>query len=121
MDAPETNISKVTHLQFMQAVDCLRKNKQEFLDRRPDHPETGKMLSEKLGFTISRGTAAKIREAAGVVWETRRKSKNGGRYSSYNAIAALTRSLHLLFKKLDEEPPTGLKDLHEYFSRKAEE
>ncbi len=119
MDATEERVKKVTHLQFMQAVDCLRKHKQEFLDRRPDHAETGKMLAEKLGFPINRGTTANIREAAGVVWESRRKTRNGkAAYHAYNSVATLTRSLHLLFKKLDEEPPAGLQSLHDYFARK---
>ncbi len=110
-------VRKVSHLQFMQAVDRLRKDKQEFLDSRPDHVKTAKMLSERLGFPIYRGTAAKIKEASGVHWESRRHPGKARTLHSYNATATLARALNRLYKKLGEEVPTGLQDLVDHFAR----
>lgn len=117
MDA-QTKINKITHLQFMQAVDALRKHKQEFLDRRPDHTGTAKRLGELCGFVINRGTAAKIKKASGVGWESRRGRSGRERFSSFNAVGTLARAVAALYERLGETPSNGLAKLIERYNRK---
>lgn len=117
MDTPVPKIAKITHLQFMQAVDLLRKYKQEFLDLRPDHSQTAGMLTTRCGFNVSRGTAAKVKEASGVMWERRGKPRNGSRFSSFNAVGTLARAVGQLYGNLGEEKPESLVRLIEHYNR----
>jgi hypothetical protein len=108
--------ARLTHTMFYKACETLKKHKQKFMDERPNAHQAAKMLSELCGFPVSDNSVNEIKEAANVDWQPKRKNPANGTSSGWharNAIEALTRAVHRLYKKLDEEVPAGVQTLYE--------
>lgn len=107
------NRKALSSVQFYRACEALRKNKQQFLDRRPDKVEASNMLTTLCGFAVSKVTVNKLQEATGITWTVSR-SVGATRRPTGNGIRTLTRAVMALYRKLGEEPTTGLKNLHDH-------
>lgn len=116
MDVPSRKVKiMLTHQEFFAACEALKKNKQRFLDERPDRDKAAQILSEMIEKSppMAGSSVAKMQEATGVRWTSRKTGKSG--FSGYSAIMSLVTAVNKLY---DEHPelsrPTGLVNLTEY-------
>jgi hypothetical protein len=110
----ESRPRNMTHVMFHKACVTLKKNKQEFLDKRPTQAAAAEMLGKMLGFEISSASIPDIQEATGVRWRSVKDTVNNrGTNASVrqNAVTSIARALAQLYEKLGEEMPTGFKNL----------
>lgn len=63
----------LSHTKFYAACECLKKNKQTFLDERPRQDQAAVMLTKLTGFEVSKHSLVNICEATGITWESRRE------------------------------------------------
>lgn len=65
----------MSRVDFFKVVECLKKNKQWFLDNRPTLPQAAEKLKELMGnpdYVIPYKSVSDMQEASGITWEAKR-------------------------------------------------
>lgn len=111
----------LTHVQFFQVCEVLRKNRDWFFANRPTEAAAGVELSRLLGFNVAGTSISGVKEATGITWEPKRGGTNSKPNSvRRNSIRTLTVCLMRLYRKLGEEVPDILQALRDYEDKKTQ-
>lgn len=103
------NCNRITHVQFAQLVDAIKKHKQKLLDERPRKGDAAAFLSKELGFGITPSTMDEAAEYAGADWVPRARSGGAVKYT-VSRLRALTLAVRGLYENLGLEVPGDLMD-----------
>lgn len=82
------NNNRITHAQFYQLSEWVKKNKELLLATKPTAPEACDLAKKELGFPIAPGSIKEAKTAAGVEWSS-------GYGSGAGIAAALLREVAL--------------------------
>lgn len=108
MDSPTKKIV-INREQFFRVCETLKKNKQQFLEQRPNAPKAAKMLGDLCGFPISKTVVPRAQEATGVRWVAKHTVRP--RNSKGYALRTLTNAVVTLYRELGQEIPDSLRNL----------
>jgi hypothetical protein len=104
---------RLTHAEFYQAAECLKKHKQRFLDERPTTNQAAKLLSQLSGLAIGDTTMAELLKTTNVRWQSRRPDVANANSVRHHAIRTLARAVHQLYNRLEEPMPGSLQALYD--------
>ncbi len=111
--------ARLTHKQFHQACECLKKHRQRFLDERPPQAAAAALLTTLAGFPVSENSIADLCEASGVCWEPRRPPPTEQKVHQYNALRAHNRAIKRIFFELGLKVPDSIERLNALFEGEA--
>jgi hypothetical protein len=116
--------SRLTHITFFKVCEVLRTHRERFLKERPTDRKAAEMLTELSKIQVSENSVSEIKEASEVTWERKKAGPKLERSKALTmqrqACRTLARAVKLLYRKFDEELPSALANLCDFYDGKIE-